>query len=103
MAQDMLGIGVIGVVRYNPLFLKAGPGETSMVVGHPTEYVKQSVEAEQGRRIRPSTLPVPIEGRQCGSHGDKRFPVFRFIRAGEIIDFVRVVFGVKQLFRSNFW
>jgi 2',3'-cyclic-nucleotide 2'-phosphodiesterase (5'-nucleotidase family) len=38
-------VGVIGVVRYNPLFLKTGPDETNMVIDHPKERVEKEVRA----------------------------------------------------------
>lgn len=38
-------VGVIGAVRYNPLFLKAGPDGGSIVIDHPLERVKLEMEA----------------------------------------------------------
>jgi 2',3'-cyclic-nucleotide 2'-phosphodiesterase (5'-nucleotidase family) len=38
-------VGVIGAVRYNPLFLKAGPDGGSIVIAHPLERVKREMEA----------------------------------------------------------
>jgi 2',3'-cyclic-nucleotide 2'-phosphodiesterase (5'-nucleotidase family) len=37
-------VGVIGVVRYNPIFLKAGPGESNIVIDHPSERVQAEVQ-----------------------------------------------------------
>jgi len=34
-------IGVLGVVRYNPVFLKSGPDETSMVIRRPEEVLEK--------------------------------------------------------------
>jgi 2',3'-cyclic-nucleotide 2'-phosphodiesterase (5'-nucleotidase family) len=38
-------IGVIGVLRYNPLFLKSGPAGSNLVIAPPAERVQQEVAA----------------------------------------------------------
>jgi 2',3'-cyclic-nucleotide 2'-phosphodiesterase (5'-nucleotidase family) len=38
-------IGVTGAMRYNPVFVKAGPDGSSMVIASPVERVRQEVEA----------------------------------------------------------
>jgi len=38
-------VGVVGVLRYNPVFLKPGPDGSQMAVSHPTERVQQAVDA----------------------------------------------------------
>ena len=40
-----LRVGVIGALRYNPVFLKPGPAGREMVIVHPTERVRQEVQA----------------------------------------------------------
>jgi 2',3'-cyclic-nucleotide 2'-phosphodiesterase (5'-nucleotidase family) len=42
--QHKRRVGIVGAVRYNPIFLKAGPGESSMVLAPPGERVKREVE-----------------------------------------------------------
>ena len=44
-------IGVIGVARYNPIFLNGGPNETNMVIAHPVERVKKEIAALQEKGI----------------------------------------------------
>jgi 2',3'-cyclic-nucleotide 2'-phosphodiesterase (5'-nucleotidase family) len=36
-------VGVIGIVRYNPIFLKAGPEKSNIVIDQPTERVRAAV------------------------------------------------------------
>jgi len=45
-----LSIGVTGVARFNPVFLKSGPDGSSMVIVHPVEPVRRAVAKlrEQG-------------------------------------------------------
>jgi 2',3'-cyclic-nucleotide 2'-phosphodiesterase (5'-nucleotidase family) len=38
-------VGVVGAVRYNPVFLKAGPDGGNIVIAHPLDAVKREVEA----------------------------------------------------------
>jgi hypothetical protein len=40
-----LRIGVVGAMRFNPVFLKPGPEGREMVIVHPTERVRQEVAA----------------------------------------------------------
>lgn len=44
-------IGVIGAVRYNPLFLKAGPDGGSLVIDHPLKRVKLEMEALRKKNV----------------------------------------------------
>ena len=44
-------IGVIGIVRYNPIFLKAGPEKTNTVIVNPLERVKQEMEKLQAQKL----------------------------------------------------
>jgi len=42
---EKVKVGVVGMVRYNPVFLKAGPKGGNIVIAHPLERVKAEVEA----------------------------------------------------------
>jgi 2',3'-cyclic-nucleotide 2'-phosphodiesterase (5'-nucleotidase family) len=42
-------LGVIGATRYNPLFLKAGPDNSNMVIVKPVDTVQRAVEALRGK------------------------------------------------------
>jgi 2',3'-cyclic-nucleotide 2'-phosphodiesterase (5'-nucleotidase family) len=44
-------VGVIGVVRYNPIFMKSGPEGTNMVIAHPAERVRKEVESLQSKNV----------------------------------------------------
>jgi len=46
-----LRVGVVGVVRYNPIFLKAGRDEGNIVIAHPTARVKAEVAALQEKDV----------------------------------------------------
>jgi 2',3'-cyclic-nucleotide 2'-phosphodiesterase (5'-nucleotidase family) len=54
VAPDSRGkvrVGVIGAVRYNPLFLKAGPDGGSIVIDHPLKRVKLEMEALRKKNV----------------------------------------------------
>lgn len=44
-------VGVIGIVRYNPMFLKAGPNGSNMVIVHPKDRVAAEVQALEGQDV----------------------------------------------------
>ena len=44
-------VGVIGVARYNPVFLKAGPDGSNMVIAHHVESVKKQVAALRDEHV----------------------------------------------------
>lgn len=44
-------VGVIGIARFNPLFLKAGPDGSNMVIAHPTDIVKREVAALKAKKV----------------------------------------------------
>jgi 2',3'-cyclic-nucleotide 2'-phosphodiesterase/3'-nucleotidase len=44
-------VGVIGAVRYNPLFLKAGPDGGNIVIDHPLKRVKLEMEALHKKNV----------------------------------------------------
>lgn len=44
-------VGVIGVLRYNPLFLKAGPGESNMIIDPPDKRVEKEVAALRAKDV----------------------------------------------------
>jgi hypothetical protein len=44
-------IGVTGAVRYNQLFLEAGPGGSQMTIAHPVERVKAEVAALEAEGV----------------------------------------------------
>jgi hypothetical protein len=46
-----LAIGVIGVSRHNPRFLRAGPGESNMVLAPPAEPVRRAVEELKKKKV----------------------------------------------------
>ncbi len=50
-SEPLLRIGVIGVVRYNQIFLKAGPDGANMVIAHPIERVEQEVAALKAKNV----------------------------------------------------
>lgn len=49
--KEQKKIGVVGAVRYNPIFLKAGPGESSMVIAPPAKRVAREVEALKKKNV----------------------------------------------------
>jgi len=76
-------IGIIGVARFNPLFLKAGPDGSNMVIAHPTERVKAEVEALQKQKVETIVLLAALH------KDDAR----RIIREVPGIDFVIGSYG----------
>ncbi len=44
-------IGVVGVVRFNPIFSKPGPTGAPMAIAHPTEPVRQAVSAVRAEGV----------------------------------------------------
>jgi 2',3'-cyclic-nucleotide 2'-phosphodiesterase (5'-nucleotidase family) len=48
--KSKVRVGVIGAVRFNPVFLKAGPDGTNMVIGDPVQRVRAEVQALQAER-----------------------------------------------------
>jgi len=44
-------VGVIGAVRFNPVFLKAGPKGGNIVITHPLEPVKREVAALKKKKV----------------------------------------------------
>jgi 2',3'-cyclic-nucleotide 2'-phosphodiesterase (5'-nucleotidase family) len=44
-------VGMIGVVRYNPLFLKAGPDGGNIVIDHPLQRIKLEMEALRKKNV----------------------------------------------------
>jgi 2',3'-cyclic-nucleotide 2'-phosphodiesterase (5'-nucleotidase family) len=49
--QTRRRVGVVGAVRYNPLFLKDGPEGKKMVIAHPVERVRKEVEALRAKKV----------------------------------------------------
>jgi len=49
--ESTVKVGVIGVVRFNPVFLKAGPEGSSIVIEHPLERVRAEVAALQKKKV----------------------------------------------------
>lgn len=50
-SQPKVKVGVIGVARYNPIFLKAGPDGSNMVIAHHVESVKTQLQALQAKKV----------------------------------------------------
>ena len=48
---DKLRVGVIGVVRYNSIFMKAGPEGSNMVIIDPVEPVKREMQALREKKV----------------------------------------------------
>ena len=46
-----LRVGVVGVVRFNPVFLKAGPDGGNIVIVHPLEPVRAAVAALRASKV----------------------------------------------------
>jgi 2',3'-cyclic-nucleotide 2'-phosphodiesterase (5'-nucleotidase family) len=44
-------VGVIGAVRYNPVFLKAGPDGGNIVIIHPLESIKRELAVLRKKRV----------------------------------------------------
>lgn len=44
-------VGVVGALRYNPLFLKDGPGGKKMIIAHPLDRVRKEVEALRKEKV----------------------------------------------------
>jgi len=44
-------VGVIGAVRYNPVFLKAGPKGGNMIIDHPLERVQEAFEQVRKKKV----------------------------------------------------
>jgi len=44
-------VGVIGVLRFNPIFLKAGPEKSNIVIAQPTERVRAAVASLEQEEV----------------------------------------------------
>jgi 2',3'-cyclic-nucleotide 2'-phosphodiesterase/3'-nucleotidase len=44
-------VGVIGVVRFNPVFLKAGPDGGNIIIANPLERVQQEIAALEKKKV----------------------------------------------------
>lgn len=49
--KSRVRVGVIGIVRYNPMFLKSGPDGNNMVIVHPRERVEVEMEALKDKGV----------------------------------------------------
>jgi 2',3'-cyclic-nucleotide 2'-phosphodiesterase (5'-nucleotidase family) len=47
----VLRVGVVGAVRFNPVFLKAGPDGGNIVIVHPLDRVRAEVEALRAQHV----------------------------------------------------
>ncbi len=50
-SQPKVKVGVIGVARYNPIFLKAGPAGSNMVIAHHVDSVRTQLQALKSKNV----------------------------------------------------
>jgi 2',3'-cyclic-nucleotide 2'-phosphodiesterase (5'-nucleotidase family) len=81
--KQKIKVGLVGVVRFNPLFLKPGPGGANLVIAHPVERVRQEVEALRGEGAQVIVLLAAL-------HKDD---ATRIVEAVPGIDFVLGAYG----------
>jgi len=49
--KNTVRVGVIGAVRFNPVFLKSGPEGSNIVIDHPLARVKREIDALQKKNV----------------------------------------------------
>jgi 2',3'-cyclic-nucleotide 2'-phosphodiesterase (5'-nucleotidase family) len=49
--KSKLRVGVIGMLRYNPMFVRPMPGGGSMTIAHPGDRVPREVEALRAKQV----------------------------------------------------
>ena len=60
-------IGVIGAVRFNPVFLKAGPDGGNIVITHPLEAVKRELAALKEKNVDVTVLLAALHKNDARS------------------------------------
>jgi 2',3'-cyclic-nucleotide 2'-phosphodiesterase (5'-nucleotidase family) len=63
--KSTVRVGVIGAVRFNPMFLKSGPNGGNIVIEHPLERVKHEVEALQKKKVDLIVLLAALHKRDA--------------------------------------
>jgi hypothetical protein len=86
-----LRIGVIGVVRFNPIFQEAGPGESVMAIAHPKERIEAELAKLKQQEVDMVLLLAALH------HDD----AVRIVNEVEGIDFVVGSYGGYYTTRSE--
>ena len=60
-------VGVIGAVRFNPVFLKAGPDGGNIVITHPLEPVKRELAALKKKKVEVVVLLAALHKNDARS------------------------------------
>jgi len=86
-----LRVGVIGVVRFNPIFQKPGPGESMMAIAHPQERIEAELVKLKEQEVDLVVLLAALH------HDD----AVRIVSEVEGIDFVVGSYGGYYTTRSE--
>jgi 2',3'-cyclic-nucleotide 2'-phosphodiesterase (5'-nucleotidase family) len=66
-ASSSVRVGVIGAVRYNPVFLKAGPDGGNIVIAHPLESVKRELAVLRKKKVDVVVLLAALHKNDAAS------------------------------------
>jgi hypothetical protein len=71
-------VGVIGIARFNPIFLKDGPDGSEMVIEHPLEAVRKQVAALEKKNVDLIVLLAAVH-RDDASRVAREVPAIDFV------------------------